>query len=348
MPLTQLSFTALDALAVSCAGFSIVAAGVLALARFTVYGDYDRSMPGRVAALLCLGLPALLQALHLHYLLGGPSLTASPWYVACLCASAAGFHMFFSASLQPPGALSLRYGAHILPTALLPWLPGYWAVPASFLVGLACSLHLLTLLHRLRAQRRHFMMERGIFVLFASLALVIFALGLLVMRWGERFYVQGYAIAVGASLALVVYALLRFPDLAQRVQESVVNTYAVSTLGRVDRERALERLQHLMEVERIYTDDTLNIARVAEAVGLAPHQFSELINVTFEKSFPRYIRGYRVEAAKAMLLAEPQASVLSVGMAVGFTSQSNFYAAFRELAGQVPGEFRRLNLPGAS
>jgi AraC-like DNA-binding protein len=339
----ELPIAPMDVVTLLWAAFSVVAAGVLGLARFTIYGAYDQSLPGRAAAVLCLGLFALLQCLHLSYLLGGPSLMASPWYVVCLCASAAAFHGFFSASLQPPGALTARYGAHIVPVLLLPWLPGHWAVPASFLVGLACSLHLLTLLHRLRTQRRHFAMERGVFILFAGLALVIFVLGLLMVWWGERLYVRGYATAVGISLALVVYALLRFPDLAQRVQESVVSAYAVSTLGRVDRERALEQLRRLMEVERIYTDDKLNMARVAEEVGLAPHQLSELINITFEKSFPRYIRGYRVEAAKTMLLAEPQASVLSVGMAVGFTSQSNFYAAFRELTGQVPGEFRRLN-----
>ncbi len=333
----------MDVVALLWAAFSVVAAGVLGLARFTIYGAYDQSLPGRVAAVLCLGLFALLQGLHMSYLLGGPSLMASPWYVACLCASAATFHGFFSVSLQPPGALTARYCAHIVPVVLLSWLPGQWAVPASFLVGLACSVHLLTLLHRLRAQRRHFTMERGVFVLFAGLAVVIFVLGLMMAWWGERVYVQGYATAVGISLALMVYALLRFPDLAQRVQESVDSAYAVSTLGRVDRARALEQLRQLMEVERIYTDDTLSMARVAEAVGLAPHQLSELINITFEKSFPRYIRSYRVEAAKVMLLAERQASVLSVGMAVGFTSQSNFYAAFRELTGQVPGEFRRLN-----
>lgn len=42
-----------------------------------------------------------------------------------------------------------------------------------------------------------------------------------------------------------------------------------------------------------------------------------------------------------MLLAEPEASVLSVGLAVGFASQSNFYAAFREVTGEVPGRYRR-------
>jgi len=48
------------------------------------------------------------------------------------------------------------------------------------------------------------------------------------------------------------------------------------------------------------------------------------------------VRQHRVAAAQAMLRAEPDASVLSVGLSVGFTSQSNFYAAFREIVGSVP------------
>jgi len=42
-----------------------------------------------------------------------------------------------------------------------------------------------------------------------------------------------------------------------------------------------------------------------------------------------------------MLLAEPDMPVLDVGLAVGFSSSSAFYAAFREQTGQAPGQFRR-------
>ena len=58
-------------------------------------------------------------------------------------------------------------------------------------------------------------------------------------------------------------------------------------------------------------------------------------------SFSRLVRQYRVDAAKAMLIAEPRASVLSVGLSVGFNSQSNFYVAFKEITGVVPGQFRK-------
>ena len=57
------------------------------------------------------------------------------------------------------------------------------------------------------------------------------------------------------------------------------------------------------------------------------------------------VRERRLAAAKAMLVAEPSASVLSVGLSVGFTSQSNFYEAFREIEGMTPGQYRKLNPP---
>jgi len=60
-------------------------------------------------------------------------------------------------------------------------------------------------------------------------------------------------------------------------------------------------------------------------------------------TFSRYLRELRVAAAKAMLCDEPSASVLSVGLSVGFTSQSNFYEAFREIEGTTPGQFRKLH-----
>ena len=47
-----------------------------------------------------------------------------------------------------------------------------------------------------------------------------------------------------------------------------------------------------------------------------------------------------------MLVEEPRASVLSVGMASGFNSQSSFYVAFKEQVGEVPGAYRQRMLAG--
>jgi AraC-like DNA-binding protein len=51
-----------------------------------------------------------------------------------------------------------------------------------------------------------------------------------------------------------------------------------------------------------------------------------------------------VDAAKALLVNAPSQSILSISMDTGFRSQSAFYAAFKEVTGQSPGEFREARL----
>lgn len=133
------------------------------------------------------------------------------------------------------------------------------------------------------------------------------------------------------------------PELPQQVTEAAQETYAVSTLTQVNCPQVLERLTTLMQQQR-FTDPDLDLATLANELGISSHQLSELINLHLGKGFARYIREWRVEAAKTMLLNEPKASVLSIGLSVGFNSQSNFYAAFREITGMTPSAFRKLAL----
>jgi AraC-like DNA-binding protein len=98
-----------------------------------------------------------------------------------------------------------------------------------------------------------------------------------------------------------------------------------------------------MRDERLYADPDLSLAALAGRLDLSAHQLSELLNARLGKGFSRYLREWRVAAACEMLLAEPSASVLSVGINVGFTAQSNFYEAFREIEGMTPGRYRKLH-----
>ena len=98
-----------------------------------------------------------------------------------------------------------------------------------------------------------------------------------------------------------------------------------------------------MDQEQVYQNPDLDLALLAERMKLSPHQLSELINTRIGKGFSRYIREYRVEAAEDLLLDKPSMPVLSVGLEVGFSSQSNFYDAFRELSGMTPGQFRKVH-----
>ncbi|MBO9642337.1 MAG: AraC family transcriptional regulator [Pseudacidovorax sp.] len=125
-------------------------------------------------------------------------------------------------------------------------------------------------------------------------------------------------------------------------KQAAQSAYQHTTLARVDCDAALVRLSELIQSQQLFVDPALSLPSLAARLDLTTHQLSELLNSRLGKSIARFVREQRIEAAKAMLCEEPSASVLSVGLAVGFAAQSNFYEAFRDIEGMTPGQYRKL------
>jgi len=336
----------LELVARSLIAFSWVATAILLAAGLSMPAALAQSRFARVfGALLVVGLAAL-QAAHWRQLGGQADVLASPAYVVLLALVAPAFYLCFLGVLQPSPsrACLLWFG----PALLLPWLPSAASIPLTFAMGAAFATHLALLVRRLKSQRRRFGLELAVFAGHAAIAIVVLPLGAAAPWLGAQVFVLAYASLIGIGFAIALYVLLCFPDAGGKVAETVASAYAVSTLTRVDREQAIDRLERLMTEERVYTDESLSLGGLAKAVELTPHQLSELINTGFGVGFSRWVRQHRVAAARKMLLDEPDASVLSVGLSVGFTSQSNFYAAFREITGDVPGRYRRQQQASAA
>ena len=172
-------------------------------------------------------------------------------------------------------------------------------------------------------------------------AVLLLVLGLSMQFIDETLFLVAYANAISFALFLVISAILGYPRLLTEIEEMVDRGYAKSTLARVDIDQPLKKLELLMETEKIYRDENLGLAALAQMTGLNGHQLSELINTQFGKGFSRYIREYRVSEAERLLRTQPEASVLAIGLEVGFKSQSGFYSAFKEVTGTSPGNFRK-------
>jgi AraC-like DNA-binding protein len=99
-----------------------------------------------------------------------------------------------------------------------------------------------------------------------------------------------------------------------------------------------------MTTSKVYQNETLSLSSLAADLGLSGHQLSELVNTRLGMGFSRYIRERRIAAAKELLVAAPSQSILSISMDTGFRSQSSFYAAFKEVTGQAPGDYRKARL----
>lgn len=107
------------------------------------------------------------------------------------------------------------------------------------------------------------------------------------------------------------------------------------------RKRVVHDIKEILENEKLYCDEDLNLGRLAAIVGVRPDQLSEVLNQSLNTTFSDYMNLFRVNEAKRMLKDNPDQSILSIALACGFGSKSNFNRVFKVIARQTPTAFRR-------
>jgi AraC-like DNA-binding protein len=347
-PIAELAFPntpPVTSIALLLIGFSIFSAIVLALTHFRDEHYQDQRV-SKITGLLLLFALSGLQVAHFAWLHLDQAWVATVTYRVLLFAVAPAFFLFSQPLLRPqalPGDRHL-WLLHAVPVVIAPWLPADLALPLAFVVGAAYLMWLARSVYGLRRERAQFRLEIILLGAVFGIAVSVATLGLVQSLLPDKLFFALYAGSIGLAFFLVQTTLGLRPQLSTEVSETAQTAYVSSTLGSVDCDAVLGRLYTLMQTGRIYVDPDLSLPGLAEQLALSTHQLSELINARLGKGFSRYLREQRVAAAKSMLCAEPSASVLSVGLNVGFTSQSNFYEAFREIEGMTPGQYRKLNI----
>ncbi|WP_124949169.1 AraC family transcriptional regulator [Sulfuriferula thiophila] len=332
----------MHALAILLTGFSIFSALTIALTHFRRVNYAEQIIAQWLGVGLLFAL-ASLQLVHFSYLQYGSDLIHLPFYRAMLFTVAPIFYLYSKPLLQAQIAYRPYQLLHGTPVLIAPFLTYQIALPLAFAVGAGYLVLLARSVYALRENRSRFRVELAMLGMVFLIAVIVLFLGLILPLLDEKMFFMLYASAIGCAFLLVSLALNFTPQLSTEVKEAARETYAVSTLANVDCNEALSKLAALMERERLFESPDIDLPTLATHMALTNHQLSELINGQLGKGFSRYIREYRIEAAKKMLLTELSASILSVGLSVGFTSQSNFYDAFRDITGMTPGHFRKIN-----
>ncbi len=328
----------LTGLALLLIGFSVINAGLLGL-----YAVRQSTQVVAQLSAVLLVILAGIQVLNFSYLEFGTDWVHSRFYNILLFMVAPTFYLLSAPLLEAQIQAFTQRWRHFLPVLLALVLPSNWGLPLAFVVGSGYLIRLGFNIYALRAQRNRFRLELLGLALIFALAILVILLGVSNSFVPDRVFFSLYATAIGCGFVLVSIVLSFAPQLPTEVAEAARETYAVSTLGKVDCEAALQTLQQFMQTQQLYQNTELDLPSLSAALGLSHYQLSELINTRLGKSFSRYLREQRVEAAKAQLINEPKATVLGIGLDVGFSSQSNFYEAFREIVGMTPGQFRKLN-----
>lgn len=321
-------------------GFSVISAAILLVAYTCFLKEMQKTTLGLIACAALLFALSGLQLLHLRHLQTGVDLFGLPAYIVLLLATPPMFYFFSKELLLPDADRSIIQIVHFLPILLSFFLPAKVIAPVAFAVGAGYSIWFARFVFGMRQHVRRFKFEMFFFGFFAVLAVLVLVLAVLLPFVDSSVFYIAYANFTGIALILIVAALIIFPELLNDISDSAKLAYAMSTLNDVDIDLKLKRLDQLMNEEKIFQNEDLNLALLAEAIDLSGHQLSELVNTRFGVGFSRYIREQRVAEAIRLLRADRTSSVLSISLSTGFRSQSNFYSAFREITGESPGAYR--------
>ncbi|MCX6584641.1 MAG: helix-turn-helix domain-containing protein [Candidatus Aminicenantes bacterium] len=112
-------------------------------------------------------------------------------------------------------------------------------------------------------------------------------------------------------------------------------------------EQCIKKLSYLMELEKLYREESISLQYLAEKLSITPHLLSQLLNEKLNITFPDYINNYRIEEARKLLVDPDWADrkVISIAFEVGYNTKAAFYGVFKKCTGMTPSEYRKTRNP---
>ncbi|MEE9337718.1 MAG: helix-turn-helix domain-containing protein [Methylococcaceae bacterium] len=284
-------------------GFSLFTA-ILLITGNLLQQFETQQFSSKLAGFVLVACLAIIQWLNLQFILNSSFLIFSPLYIALLFCIAPSFYFYSRKLLTAKFDFSVWQLLHILPLSFCLFFSVKWMLPLAFLIGSGYLVWLAKAVFSLRKQRQRFKLELLALAVFFLIAISVIMIGFIWPLISNTTFITGYSILIGIAFFATTLTLLRFPSITVDIAEAAQATYTESTLKNINRNEKIAQLTQLMEQDKLYIQEDLSLA-------------------------------------KKLLLDEPKSSVLSIGLSVGFSTQSNFYTAFRDIVGMAPGQYRK-------
>lgn len=102
-----------------------------------------------------------------------------------------------------------------------------------------------------------------------------------------------------------------------------------------------EHLLLLLDEEKIYRKNDINLEELSEKLGTTRHNTSQVINEHFQLNFFELINKYRIDEALKILQndTEKQLNIIDVAYEVGFNNKVTFNKSFKKILAQTPTQY---------
>lgn len=106
----------------------------------------------------------------------------------------------------------------------------------------------------------------------------------------------------------------------------------------------ISQLYTLMNEDELYKNPLLSRLDLANRLEISESYLSKIINEELNKNFIQFVKEYRIECAKELLLNPMfhKYSIEAIGLEAGFNSKSTFYNTFKTQVKVSPNSFRKL------
>lgn len=123
----------------------------------------------------------------------------------------------------------------------------------------------------------------------------------------------------------------------------VLKKYEKSGLNEDEAKSIMEKMNDIMESEKLYIESNLSIQDLSEKMALPLHTISEVTNGLMGQNFFDYVNNYRIEEFKR-LAAQPnnrEVKILHLAFDAGFSSKTSFNLAFKKFTGNTPSHYMK-------
>lgn len=97
-----------------------------------------------------------------------------------------------------------------------------------------------------------------------------------------------------------------------------------------------ERLEYVIQKEKLFLDATLSIDKLSQQLEIPKHHLSQVFNVHIGKNFSVYINEARIQYACHLLATQPAILIEQLAYQSGFNSKVSFYRHFKQQVGCTP------------